>query len=212
MENGIPFRQCRFDRRAMCVATAWGLHAHFVMLEALARNWSWLLFRAVLAVAYGIAVFAWSNMTLVGFVYLFGLYAVCDGIVSLAIALDVKALPGFGSLLFESLVRIAGGFVAMGEPAILITFPRFIAGWSILTGIAEGIVAFVLRRELTGEWPLPFAGAVSILIAILILVTPGPIGVPALRWLLGPYSIIFGVTLFALARRLRQLAEEMQAA
>jgi uncharacterized membrane protein HdeD (DUF308 family) len=53
------------------------------MLAALARNWGWLFFRAILAAAYGIAVFAWPGMTMVGFVYLFGLYAIFDGMVAL---------------------------------------------------------------------------------------------------------------------------------
>jgi uncharacterized membrane protein HdeD (DUF308 family) len=181
------------------------------MLEALARNWRWLLFRAVLSISYGIVVFAWPNITMVGFVYLFGLYAVFDGVVALAIAIDVKALRGFGSLLFEALVRIGGGLVAMGEPDVLLAFPRFFAGWAILTGVAEAIVAIVLRRELAREWPLPFASAISILIALLLLLPSITIGVPALRWLVGPYAIFFGVTLLALARRLRQLAQEIEA-
>jgi uncharacterized membrane protein HdeD (DUF308 family) len=150
-------------------------------------------------------------MTLTGFVFLFGLYAVFDGTTALAIAIDVKGFRGLGSLLFEAFVRIGGGLVAMGEPGIILAFPRFLAGWAFLTGVAEALVAVVLRRELVGEWPLPFAGAVSISIALLLLFTPGSLGVPALRWLVGPYAMIFGVTLLALARRLRQLAQEMEA-
>jgi uncharacterized membrane protein HdeD (DUF308 family) len=157
------------------------------------------------------ATFAWPGITLVGFVYLFGLYAMFDGMAALAIALDVKNLRGFGSLSFEATVRIVGGLVAMGEPQIILTFPRFLAVWALMTGVAEAIVALVLRRELSGEWPLPFAGAVSAMIALLLLLTPMTVGVQALRWLVGPYAFIFSVTLLAFARRLRQLAQEMQA-
>lgn len=181
------------------------------MLEALARNWSWLLFRAILAASYGIAAFGWPDITLDGFVYVFGLYAVLDGMVALAIALDVKTLRGFGSLLFEALVRIGGGLVAMGEPGIILAFPRFLAGWAIMTGMAEALAAIVLRRELAGEWPLPVAGTLSIVVAVLLLVMPMNVDGPALRWLVGPYAMIFGVTLLALARRLRQLAQEIEA-
>jgi hypothetical protein len=35
--------------------------------------------------------------------------------------------------------------------------------------------------------------------------------VPALRWLLGPYTIIVGLTLVALVRRLYQIAQEIEA-
>src|SRR6266850_354561 len=176
-----------------------------VMLEALARNWDWLLFRASISALYGIAALLWPDMSMLAFVFLFGVYAVADGVVALAIALDVKALPGVGSLVFEGLVRIGGGLVAMSSPGVLVAFPRFFADWAILTGTAEAVVAIVLRRELAGEWPLPIAGAISIIVALLMLLTPIAVGVPALRWLVGPYAIIFGATLLALVRRLRQL-------
>jgi uncharacterized membrane protein HdeD (DUF308 family) len=182
------------------------------MLEALARNWVWLLFRSIISTVYGITVLAWPHLSFVDFVFLFGLYAVLDGLVALAIAIDVRALPGFGSLLLEVLVRIGGGLVATGSPGVIAVFPRFFAGWAILTGMAESVVAVVLRRELVGEWPLPFAGAVSVIVAVLLLLTPGPLGVPGLKWLVGPYAIIFGVSLLALVRRLRQLAHEIEAA
>jgi len=49
-------------------------------------------------------------------------------------------------------------------------------------------------------------------IALLLLLTPMTVGIQPLRWLVGPYAFIFSVTLLAFARRLRQLAQEMQAA
>jgi len=182
------------------------------MLEALVRNWGWLLFRAVLAVSYGMAAFAWRDNAFVSFVYLFGFYAIFDGMAALAIAIDVKAAHGFGSLLLESLVRIAGGLIALGEPRVVVAFPQFFAAWAILAGAAEIVVAIVLRRELVGEWPLPFAGAMSIMTAILLLIAiPVMEGVPSFKWLVGPYTIIYGVSLLALTRRLHQLAQEMDA-
>jgi uncharacterized membrane protein HdeD (DUF308 family) len=181
------------------------------MLEAIARNWGWLMFRSILSALYGIMVLLWPDLSLVAFVFVFGLYAVTDGFVALAITADVKTLPGVGSLLFETLVRLGGGLVAMGSPSVLLTFPRFFAGWAMLTGMAEAIVAFVLRRELVGEWPLPFAGAVSVIVALLLLLAPNAVGVAELKWLVGPYAIIFGSTLLVLVRRLRQLAQEIEA-
>jgi uncharacterized membrane protein HdeD (DUF308 family) len=170
------------------------------------------MFRAIITGVYGLMALLWPEMTLGGFIFMFGVYGVEDGIVALSVAIDVQDFRGFGSLLFESLVRLGGGLVAMSSPDVIVTFPRFLAGWAILTGIAEAVVAIVLRRELAGEWPLPFAGAVSVIVALVLLLTPVTVGVPALRWLVGPYAIIFGMTLLAFARRLRQLAQEIEAA
>jgi uncharacterized membrane protein HdeD (DUF308 family) len=181
------------------------------MLVGLARNWGWLLFRAVLAALYGLVVLLLPHLSLITFVYLFGIYALVDGIVMLAVAVDVRGLLGFGSLLVEAFLRTGGGLFAMSSSAVLATFPRYFAGWAILTGIAESFVAVVLRRDLAAEWPLPFASFVSVVVAIALLATPGQIGVPALRWLVGPYALIVSGTLLALTRRLRQIAHEMEA-
>jgi uncharacterized membrane protein HdeD (DUF308 family) len=180
------------------------------MLEALARNWRWLLFRALLAASYGIAVFVWPDSAFIAFVYLFSLYAIFDGTAALAIAMDVKDFRGFGSLFFEALVRIAGGLVALGEPVIFVNFPRFLAAWAILAGVADVVVAIVLRRELVGEWPLPVAGVISIITALALIAIPVTVGVGTLRWLIGPYVMMVGVALVGLALRLRQLEEEIK--
>jgi uncharacterized membrane protein HdeD (DUF308 family) len=179
------------------------------MLQALAGYWRWLSFRALLAASYGIAVFAWHD-DMISFVYLFSLYAMLDGTAVLAIAMDVKDFRGFGSLFVEALVRMGGGLVAIGDPAIFVTFPRFLAAWAILAGVADVVVAAVLRRELVGEWPLPFAGVISIITAIALMVTPVAVGVGALKWLVGPYAMIVAISLAGLALRLRQLEQEIR--
>jgi hypothetical protein len=45
-----------------------------------------------------------------------------------------------------------------------------------------------------------------------VLIIFGPAPPPDLPWVIGPYALLFGLTLLALALRLRQLAEEMVAA
>jgi len=180
------------------------------MLEALARDWRWLLFRALLAASYGIAVFAWRDGAFNSSVYLFSLYALFDGMAALAIAMDVKDFRGFGSLFVEALVRIGGGLVAISEPAIFVRFPLFLAGWAILAGVADVIVATVLRRELVGEWPLPLAGVISVITAIGLIVTPVTVGVGLLKWLVGPYAMIVGASLVGLVLRLRQIEQEIR--
>jgi uncharacterized membrane protein HdeD (DUF308 family) len=182
------------------------------MLEALARNWCGLLFRAVLSVSYGIAVLAWPALSTARFVYWFGVYAIFDGVVALAIAMNANGHRGFGNLLFESIVRLGGGLVALGVPEIMFAFPRMFAVWALLTGIAEIAAAAVLRRELSREWPLPVAGGISIAVALILLIPYVTVHVVALRWLVGPYAMCFGVMLLAFARRMRQLAHEIEVA
>jgi hypothetical protein len=42
------------------------------------------------------------------------------------------------------------------------------------------------------------------------MVTPVTVGVGLLKWLVGPYAMIFGASIVGLALRLRQLAQEIR--
>jgi hypothetical protein len=57
-----------------------------------------------------------------------------------------------------------------------------------INGIGELAAAVMLRQEMTGEWPLPTAGLLSLVVAVLLIEVRGT-GVPALVWLIAPSSI-----------------------
>jgi uncharacterized membrane protein HdeD (DUF308 family) len=180
------------------------------MLAALAANWVFLALRAAVAAIFGIAAILMPTVTLRGLVLIFGAYAAVDGALALVAALGARGVPGFGRLVFEAFVRIAVGlfaFAAPGYTALALT--RIFAIWAVASGLAAIAVALGLRRDLSGEWPLPLAGAVSVLLGLLLAVLPAT---PDLQWVIGPYALLFGATLLVLALRLRQLALEMAAA
>jgi uncharacterized membrane protein HdeD (DUF308 family) len=87
------------------------------MFGALAVNWVFLVLRASIAMMFGTIAVVWRGLTSVGLVLLFGAYVLSDGVLALCVALSVKGLPGFGNLLFESLVRIAAASAAMSRSA-----------------------------------------------------------------------------------------------
>jgi uncharacterized membrane protein HdeD (DUF308 family) len=182
------------------------------MLAVLAADWGLLLTRALLALMLGISAFAWPGLTLIPFVVLFGVYSLLDGIAVLIVAFGAKGLPVFGSLMFEGLVRLGAGLIALAIPGqVALVFPAFLAAWAGLSGVGQIAVAIVLRKELTGEWPLPIAGALSLLVAVFVAANPGG-GVLSLVWFIGPYSILFGFVLMVLTYRMWQLAHEMTTA
>jgi uncharacterized membrane protein HdeD (DUF308 family) len=178
------------------------------MFGALAVNWVFLVLRASIAMMFGTIAVVWPGLTSVRLFLLFGAYVLSDGVLALCVALSVKGLPGFGSLLFESLVRIAIAIVVFESPAFAaLTLVDVVAAWAVLSGLAALAVAVALRRDLSGEWPLPLAGAVSLVAGGMLVVGPG--APPDLQWVIGPYAILFGGTLLALGLRLRQLAFEI---
>jgi uncharacterized membrane protein HdeD (DUF308 family) len=179
------------------------------MLAALAVNWGFLLIRVVLAALFGVVAVVWPGLTSRALAMFFGAYAFSDGIFALIVAIGVKGRPGFGTLLFEAIVRIAVGTVALVSPAATaLALDAVFAVWALLSGTAAIAVAIALRRDMAGEWPLPLAGVVSLLCGMLLFLG---IGAPDLKWVVGPYSLLFALTLLALTLRLRQLAAEIAA-
>jgi uncharacterized membrane protein HdeD (DUF308 family) len=180
------------------------------MLAALAVNWAFLALRAAMAMVFGAVVLVWPGLRSPQLVWIFSVYVLADGALALIVALDVKGVSGFGALLLESLVRIGVGLFVFASPAFAaLAVVDVVAAWAFLSGIAALAVAFVLRRDLTGEWPLPLAGTASVLFGLLLLAGPG--APSEIEWVAGPSAMLFGLTLLALAMRLRQLAQEMAA-
>ena len=142
-------------------------------------------------------------------VVLFGAYAFVDGVLALGLAAAGRGMPGFGSLLIEGLAGIAAGIGAFLYPAITaVVLLAFIAAWAIVGGVASIATAIKLRRELSGEWPLPVAGALSILFGALLLINP-MVGALAMVWMIGTFAIVLGGILTSLGIRMWRMSREM---
>src|SRR5438309_8886008 len=61
--------------------------------ETLRRNWWLLALRGLAAVIFGVLAFAWPGATVITLVWLFGAFALVDGMLSLAVA--VKTPQGY---------------------------------------------------------------------------------------------------------------------
>lgn len=182
------------------------------MLATLAGSWNWLLVRGVIATLFGLVTLIWPELTLRGLVILFGVYGLTDGLAAFLIALRGRGLPGFGSLLFESVVGMGAGIVtlafsAVTDRALLI----IIAVWAGCRGVAAIAAAAALRKELTGEWPLPLAGSASLVFGVLLMLRPNT-GALSVRWMTGLYALLVGAAFVAFSLRMRQLAHELRAA
>ena len=68
-----------------------------------------------------------------------------------------------------------------------------------------------LRKEIEGEWLLLLGGIASVVFGVLVGIFPGA-GALAIVWLIGSYSMAFGILLLALAFRLqrRQVRQSLQ--
>ena len=107
-------------------------------------------------------------------------------------------------LVLEAVVGIGVGILTIAHPPLVALALLYYVGiWAILTGIFELVAAIRLRKEITGEFWLGLAGVLSIVFGVLLFVETGPAAL-ALTWWIGAYALLFGITLLALAFRLRR--------
>jgi uncharacterized membrane protein HdeD (DUF308 family) len=174
------------------------------MENTLARNWGLVVLRGVLAILFGLTAFVWPEITLVVLVWIFGIYVLADGLVSIGTGLSrTKDSPRWWVFILEGLVSIVAGGIALIWPQIAtLAIVLLMAGWAFLTGILEIVAAIRLRHEINNEWLLALGGIISIVLGVFLFLQPFAGGI-AIIWTVAAYAIIFGLLLIALGFRLR---------
>src|ERR1700737_1124 len=167
-------------------------------------NWWLLALRGLVAVLFGVLALMWPGATLITLVWLFGAFALANGILSLVLAAKApKGYPRFGSLIFGGLLGILAGLVTFVMPGITaLGLLILIAAWALVTGILEIIAAIRLRKIITNEWLLILAGIASVAFGVILFLQPAA-GALALIWWIGAWALIFGILLIVLAFRMR---------
>jgi len=170
-------------------------------------DWRMIVFRAVVAIAFGVITLIWPNVTLWALVVVFGAYALVDGVIVLVGAFSSHVISGGTRawLVIVGLLGIAAGIVTFVWPDITALALLFvIAFWAIFTGLAEIAAAIEFRKVIEHEWLLGLAGVLSVAFGILLVITPGD-GALVITWLIGWYALFFGVMQLSLAWRLHHI-------
>ena len=178
--------------------------------DILTKKWWAVAWRGAFALLFGLLVFFWPGISLLMLVLLFGAYALADGVFALACAIEKATDKTSGRkqtlwpMLLQGVVGIAAAVLTFGWPGIsALVLLYLIAAWAIITGIFQIVQAIRLRKEIEGEWLLVLGGITSVVFGLLLQIFPGA-GTLAIVWLIGAYSMAFGILLLFLAFRLRQ--------
>jgi uncharacterized membrane protein HdeD (DUF308 family) len=172
-----------------------------------ARDWWVFAIRGIAAIVFGTLAFIWPETTLTVLVFLFGAYVLVDG-ASMLVAL-VRGDPiarrhawGVGII---GVLGIVAGIVTFAWPGLTaLSLLYLVAFWAIATGTFQLIAAVALRRELEDEIWMAVGGLASIVFAALLIAFPGE-GLISLVWLVGIWSVVFGVSSLGLAYRLHEV-------
>ncbi|MBV8151893.1 MAG: HdeD family acid-resistance protein [Candidatus Eremiobacteraeota bacterium] len=173
---------------------------------SLKTHWWALLARGIIAVLFGIYCFILTGAAIEGLVYVIGAFFVIDGVFMVAGAVRSAAHSDWAHwwlLLLGGLLGIAAGVLTFVWPGITaFTLAIFVGAWAFVTGVLELVTAMRMHHTLPNEWLWVLNGILSILLGVIIAVFPGA-GLVALVWLIGFYAILAGLTMLALAFRLR---------
>ncbi len=163
-------------------------------MQQLLNNYrTMFLFRGLAAIAFGIIALVWPNPTLFVLVFAFGIFAIFSGITAVAAALGDRREHGWGLLLFEGILWILVGVVALVWPGITaLAFLYLLAAWAIITGILELIAPLAFPMSLGRAVVTLLVGVVSVVFGMLIAAQPAS-GLLAVVWLIGIYASVVGV-------------------
>jgi len=172
--------------------------------NAIRDHWWVLVIRGVVGIAFGVLFIVYPQISLVALIYLFGAYALIDGIFAAVQALRLGVHSDrWWPLLFEAIIGIAVGIVFFrftGLSAVAVAFT--IAVWAIATGIFEIVAAFRFGGSGGAPWLLGLGGVLSIIVGVLFSIAPIA-ALLAYVLVLGVYAIIFGVMMIVWGFRLR---------
>ena len=109
------------------------------LIEWLARNWWLFALRGAAAIAFGVLALVWPGVTVTVLVFIFGVYALVDGIGSLLAAWRHRGDSVHrGHHLAEGLLALLIGVIALVWPGITaLALIVLIALWALTTGIVE---------------------------------------------------------------------------
>lgn len=172
----------------------------------LQSQWWVFLLRGIVAVLFGlIALFA-PFETFAAILIFFGAFLIIDGAMTIFTAFSrAKYDDKWWLWLFDGILTLALGLMTAFWPAAsALALVIWVAAWAIIAGFIRIGAAIRLRKEIDGEWALALSGVATILFGLLMLLVPGA-AIAAWSWVLGFFALIVGVSLIALAFRVRKL-------
>jgi uncharacterized membrane protein HdeD (DUF308 family) len=183
-----------------------------MLSHILSRFWWATLIRGFGWILFGVALYARPGISLLALTFLFGFFAMVDGIANALSALAGQEHEHWWMVLLSGVLGILVGLVTFFNPgATTLTLLLFIAIWAIVTGIVEIVQAVQLRREIEGEVWLGLAGLLSVAFGVFLLMRPAA-GALAVLWLIASYAIVFGTILVILAFEARAFASRVTGA
>jgi uncharacterized membrane protein HdeD (DUF308 family) len=173
-------------------------------------HWWALALRGAIAILFGMAALPSPGITIEALIFLFGAYALVDGVFAIVGAFGGTRGGTPRWLLFvDGIAGILAGMIAFFWPGLTaVALLYLIVVWAVITGIFEIAMAIRLQNgEIRGEWAMIVGGALSVLLGVILYEVEPVAGLLSLLWLIGIYAVAFGIMLLITAFRVRRRGE-----
>ena len=161
----------------------------------LAVGWKHLVVRGVLGIIFGILAMAWPITTVIALAFLWGCWALVDGVSSIWQAFQPEARSRVWLVVMGVLALLAA-FFAIARPAVTAVALTWILGiWLIVRGV-DTVLANAPTSSKTPRWLLVLGGIFSLLLGFLFTANPGT-GAVAVAFWIGLLAIAWGAAFIA---------------
>ncbi len=169
------------------------------------ENMRWaLMVEGIAAILFGIAAVFWPGLTIVTLLYLFATFVLISGLINMGGGLMSIGRKGSSWVMrtILGILQLGVGVYLLRHPKV--TFATFILliGFSLIVrGVFELVMAFTDQDNVGHPVFLGIAGALGVLVGIVILFQPVAGGV-AFVWVLGLWALVTGPMTIAMANQI----------
>jgi uncharacterized membrane protein HdeD (DUF308 family) len=179
----------------------------FPFLRRVARDWWALLVRGLAALAFGIMALVQPGEAALVLVWLFGAFALVDGVIATYGAFRFKHWWG----LVHGVFAILAGMIALVNPVGMgFAIVTFVGAYAIVAGILQIAAAWRMRKEMEGEVWIMLGGLALILCGGVILARP-LLGGLSVMLVVAAFAIVNGIALILASIRFKRLPEKLDA-
>ena len=170
--------------------------------------WWIVLLRGIFMAIFGLIALVSPGIALLTLVWLFGFYAILDGISAVVIGIRTRGEPHWVWTIVQGVVSVLAGAIALIWPGVTaLTLLFVVAFWAIVLGIGEIGGAFASRKSGSNVWGWTLAaGILNVTFGVLLLIWPAS-GILTLIWLVGIFTLAGGIALIVLALRVRSVTK-----
>ncbi|MBK6531459.1 MAG: DUF308 domain-containing protein [Deltaproteobacteria bacterium] len=169
----------------------------------LSPRWSFVLLRALASVAFGVVALAMPRVTLSLLAFLFGAYALADGVITLVAAARRGRTPHRWLLVVDGLALCVGAATLFWPELTLTTLVLLVGVRFLIAGAFQIAASYALSPELDAPGAYRVGGLASIVVGVTPYLASGA-SARMLSILLGAYALVFGVVMATIAFDLRR--------